>query len=127
METERKIENTGADTVQAHGWQVLRGYVFRVVAESDDAWKCEAADGEPARYGYHGLDYPPCGADYLLGDGDDLLVISCERDPDAIDTVDGFTLQPHRLDEGTWYSEDDWRFVVLSVKSDGEHVIAGKA
>ncbi len=127
-ETIKKIEDAGPETIEAHGWQIQRGYVYRVEAEDDDAWKCEGADGQPARFGYFGNDYPPCGADYLYADPEcGLLVISEKSDPADIDTVDGFTLRAVLLDQGAWYFDGTFNFVVLSIGSDREHIIAGKA
>ena len=123
-----RIENSGPETVEAFGWQIQRGYVFRVVAADDSAWDCSAEYEceEEQRFGYHGNDLPPCGADYLYqGDGE-LLVIASESNPSEIDTVEGFTLEPVRLEEGDRYHDGTWGFCVLDVASDGETIIAGK-
>ena len=130
-----KINNAGPDTIQTHGWQIQRGYVYRVVAADESAWECTKEipleDGsihfEDIRFGYFGSDVPPCGADYLYDEDGDYLVISCEADPADIDTVEGFTLERAELQEGEHYSDGTWQFRVLEVSSDGEVILAGKA
>lgn len=131
------INNCGPDTIDAHGWQIQRGYVYRVTAADDSVWDCseeiECGGGythvEAKRFGYHGNDVPPCGADYLYGsdDGEELLVISSESDPELIDTVDGFSLEKVELEAGEDRDDGTWEFRVLEVKSDGETILAGKA
>jgi hypothetical protein len=132
-----KINNASPETIEAFGWQIQRGYVYKVVPCDEFAWDCsiehETDEGqivEDRRFGYHGNNIPPCGADYLFqGDGPDadLLVIASESDPADIDTVDGFSLELVRLDKGEHYHDGTWGFFVLSVASDGETIIAGRA
>ena len=126
------IKNVGPDTVNAHGWHIQRGYVFLVEAESEESWDCSILSPddeviENRRYGYHGGDVPPCGADYLYAadDGSELLVIASESDPEQIDTVDGFRLLRVDLEEGEYRSDGNWEFRVLSVSLDGETILAG--
>jgi hypothetical protein len=134
---DKKITNRGAEHVDAFRWTILRGYVFQLTAEDETAWDCsvetELEDGyvhtEEGRFGYHGADVPPCGADYLYcsPDGREFLVISCESDPADIDVVDGFTLAPVSLAEGDSRDDGQWRFVVLEVDPhDLETTLAGK-
>lgn len=127
-----EIKNCGPDTVDAHGWQIQRGYVYQVNAADESAWDCDVVDAageviELCRFGYHGHDVPPCGADYLYSgdDGEELLVISSESDPKLIDTVDGFTLERVDLDEDDTRHDGTWNFKVLSVACDGETILAG--
>lgn len=118
--------NAGPDTVAAFGWQIQRGYLYRVIVGADATQAFEQADGSTVGLGYHGGDVPPCGADYLFADDDELLVISCECDPAAIDCLGGVTLEPIVLEPGDHMSDGTWEFRVLEVKKDGETVIAGK-
>lgn len=133
----KQINNCGPDTIDAHGWQIQRGYVYRVTAADESAWDCseeiECEGGythvEERRFGYNGNDVPPCGADYLCAseDGEEFLVISSESDPEVIDTVDGFTLERFDFEPGDDRHDGTWEFRVLDVKSDGETILAGKA
>ena len=126
MATTKKITPAGPETASAFGWTIQRGYVYRVIVGPEAPTDFEQADGSTVGLGYHGCDVPPCGADYLYGDEDELLVISCECDPAEIDCVEGVTLESVVLEPGDHMHDGTWQFRVLEVKSDGETVIAGK-
>lgn len=127
MNSETTTENSfSPETVRAFGWTIQRGYIYRVIAGPDAPKSIETIDGETAALGYHGCDVPPCGADYLYGDDDELLVISSEDDPTQIPAFDGITLEPMTLEPGDHRHDGTWEFLVLAVARDGETVIAGK-
>lgn len=120
-----KINNAGPDIIDAHGWQIQRGYVYR--CDIGDV-TLENEDGD-VQIGYHGNDVPPCGADYLMQEpasGSDLLVISCESDQADIDRLPGVTLTPVKLEPGDRFHDGTWQVFVLDVDSDGETTLAGK-
>ena len=126
---EIEIRNQGPEEAIAFGWRIQKGYVYQLDAADESAWECSAGEGlfrEGKRFGYHGSDVPPCGADYLYADGSELLVISDESDSADIDTVKGFTLTPIVLEAGDHRHDGTWEFRVLAVKSDGETTLAGK-
>ena len=121
-----KIVSAGPEEASVFGWQIQRGYVYRVVYGDDAPDMLVTADGGEAALGYHGDDVPPCGAAYLYGDEDELLVISCEDDPQKIAAFDGITLERMTLEPGDYKHDGTWEFRVLGVASDGETVIAGR-
>lgn len=117
----------GPDEVDAFGWTIQRGYVYRVVYGPDAPRCVDAHDGGGTiDLGFHGNDAPPCGAEYLYGDENETLVISSHDDPAGIPAVDGVTLEPVRLEPGDHRHDGTWEFRVLEVNSDGETVIAGR-
>jgi hypothetical protein len=121
----KRIENSGPESIKAFGWTIQKGYVYRVIDKDEPGWVCSKTN---SGIGYHGNDNPPCGADYLYGsdDGSELLVISCESDPEEIDTLEIFWLQPVNLSPGDHFHDGTWEVYVLDVDSDGETTIAGK-
>lgn len=122
MET-KKINDAGCETTEVYGWQIQRGYVYRV--DTSEAAQEYESGGETTGLGYHGNDVPPCGADYLYADNDELLVISREGDPSKIDCIDGVTLERVTLEAGDHRHDGTWEFRVLEVKRDGETILAG--
>jgi hypothetical protein len=121
-----KIQDSGPDSVNAFHWTLQSGWVYRVKIVAEKCRSFEDDRGEHVAIGYHGNDVPPCGAEYLYGDDEELLVISCEDDPAAIDCLEGVTLERVDLGEGERSHDGTWQFYVLEVKSDGETVIAGR-
>lgn len=127
MNSETTTENSfGPEETTAFGWTIQRGYVYRVVYGPDAPASIESIDGEALALGYHGCDVPPCGAAYLYGDDDELLVISCDDDPTKIPAFDGISLERVTLDAGDHRHDGTWEFRVLEVASDGETILAGK-
>lgn len=120
------IVSAGPEEVGAFGWQIQRGYVYRVIYGDDAPETLVSLDGSESALGYHGDDVPPCGAAYLYGDDDELLVISCEDDPQKIAAFDGVTLERVTLEPGDYKHDGTWGFRVLGVARDGETVLAGR-
>jgi len=120
-----KTMNCGPDQIEAFGWQIQRGYVYRVTIAAGARVEDEAT-GEVLDLGYHGGDVPPCGAEYLYAGEGELLVISCEDDAAAIPCLPGVTLEPVPLETGEHRHDGSWQFRVLEVKRDGETVTAGR-
>lgn len=115
------------EEVAAFGWRIQRGYIYRVTTGPDAPVSVEGIDGELRSLGYHGDDIPPCGASYLYGDDDELLVISSEDDPSRIPAYDGVTLERVAMEPGDHRHDGTWEFRVLEVGRDGQTVIAGRA
>ena len=117
----------GPEEAAAFGWTFQRGYVYRVVIGPEASTSIMPPDGsETLSLGYHGADIPPCGAEYLYGDDEELLVISSEEDPLDIPAFDGVTLERVTLSPGDDRHDGTWEFRVLEVRSDGLTVIAGR-
>lgn len=119
--------SVGPEEISAFGWTIQRGYLYRVIYGPDAPTVIMSLDGDrELALGYHGNDVPPCGASYLYGDDDELLVISSEDDPERIPAFDGVTLERVTMEAGDHRHDGTWEFRVLGVEKDGETVIAGK-
>ena len=90
-----------------------RGYVYRC-QKNGEAPEIETEDGEDVAFGFHGTDAPPCGAEYLCDDNDGYLVISTEHEADAIEVVDGWTLEPaDDLERGQVFCDGTYTLVIV--------------
>lgn len=135
-ETDEQIVHLGHSEhakAEALGVTVERGYLYWVRPERPDAIDCSTEHTDPAtgqvveedrRYGYHGLDVPPCEGAYVADEegGDGYLVISDSAE--APECVDGWSAEDADDLEPGWYSYDGTCHTVLLCRvPDGEATI----
>lgn len=100
-----------------------RGYVYSCQKTGEEP---EMEDG--GSFGFHGdaSTLPPCAAEYLCDDGDcGYLVISAESEADAIETVDGWSLAPAKLEAGQLIDDGTWSVVVVKCHGGHRFTVAG--
>ena len=101
-----------------------RGYVYtcRLTGDGPELF----ADAE---FGFHGTARRPCAAEYLCDDDRDLdaayLVISTEDAAAAINTVEGWSLEPAVLHPGDVFDDGTWSVVVVKCHGGHEYTVAG--